>query len=314
MTMNFAKSVTEITPILGYIIFLFIAKLFLTWSFLVDIITFSIYVLGFDILAGYMGWISFGHVLWLGTGSYAFALFIRHINPNPLLALLSSLAIAASIGFIASFVALRKGGAYFALINLAFACLGFFLVTVPFKDITGGYEGIWVRMEPLPLLNLLDRDVYYGFLVLVFAVILFMYKRFAGSSFSYLLRAIKEDETRVEFLGYNTFRIKQIAYILSVTLSTLAGSLYSGAYGYASAVLMNPLRSAEVIVAALIGGSGTFYGALLGAFLFVALKDLASAMIVYWELFLGLTFVLLMSTIRGGVYSLIRKAIGGERA
>jgi branched-chain amino acid transport system permease protein len=308
--MNLTKFAKENSLIFGYVAFLFIMGFFLPLSFLVDIIIFSIYALGFDITCGYMGWLSLGQVLYLGVGAYTTALFIKYVNPNPFLALVCSLASGAFIGFILSFVVLRKGGPYFALLNLAFASVGYFFVLIPFKDFTGGNDGTWFRMESLPFLNLRDRNVYFTFLVTVFMVILIIYRRFASSSFSYLLRAIKGNETRVAFLGYNTFRIKVIAFVLSVTLSTLAGSLYSMAYGYASPSFMEPRRCGEVVVATLIGGTGTLYGVLLGSFIIIGLKDLISAFIVYWELFIGLIFVVMMLISRRGVYSLIVKVVG----
>lgn len=310
--MNFEKTVKEIIPIFGYIGSLYILRFFLPMSFLVDIIVFSIYALGFDITCGYMGWLSLGQVLYLGVGAYGTALFVKYVNPNPLLGLMFSLAVGAMIGFLISFVVLKKGGPYFALLNLSFAYIGYFLVLIPFKDITGGNDGTWFTIQPMPFLNLREREVYFTFLLTIFAVILILYKKFASSSFSYLLRAIKENESRVAFLGYNTSRIKTVAFVLSVTVSTLAGSLYALAYGYASPSFMEPRRCGEVVIAVLMGGTGTIYGVLLGSFLIIALKDLISSIILYWELFLGLLFLTMMFVFRGGFYRMLLKIVGRE--
>lgn len=296
--------------VVGFALFIIILKFFSPFSFLFDVITFGIFALGYDLLLGHLGWVSFGHLLYYGFGAYVNALSLKYVTTNPFIALLITMASSALLGLTLSFVLLRKGGAYFALLNLGFCALWHFMVVIPFKDYTGGNDGTWFKAESLPIVDVNNRWAYFYFLVIVLFVVTILYRKLISSPFGFILRAMKENEDRVRFLGYNVFRWKMYAFIISVVISALAGALYTLAYGYASPSFILPNRNGEIIVATLLGGSGTVLGPLIGALILTMLKDLISSVFFYWEFFVGIAFVFVMSFLSDGVWGRVIKIFG----
>ncbi len=173
-----------------------------------DFMIFCIFVLGFNILYGFMGRLSFGHMLYLGTGAYAITLFSEHVSQNPLLAILAGICAGALIGVIIGPVIVRTTGACFALINLAFDQVGYFLVLVAFSKYTGGEDGMSVYFSKMGFLDFGQKPVMFGFTLLCLLLTYYLLKKFTSSPYGILIKSIKENETRVKFLGYNTFNLQ----------------------------------------------------------------------------------------------------------
>ncbi|MBA4391632.1 MAG: branched-chain amino acid ABC transporter permease [Syntrophus sp. (in: bacteria)] len=270
-----------------------------------DFIIFCIFVLGFNILYGFMGRLSFGHMLYLGTGAYTMTIFSEHISQNPLLAILASIVAGALIGVILGPIIVRTTGACFALINLAFCQVGFFLVLVAFSRQTGGEDGMSANFSKLSFLNFGNKAVVFGFVLFCLLLTYYFLKKFTSSPFGVLIKSIKENETRVKFLGYNTFTYKWVTFIISTTISAFSGALSILNYGYVTPSFIDPTRAVEVIFAALIGGSGSLYGSIIGGVVYMTISNYLASYIPRWEMFLGFALLVVVFRLRTGVWGFI---------
>lgn len=271
-----------------------------------DFMVFCIFVMSFDLLYGYMGRLSFGQMLYLGTGVYVSTLFSLHFNPNPILSLMAGVAGGAIVAGILGLIVVGLEGASFALTNLAFNQVGFFLVGSAFQNITHGEDGISAGVEPWGFLDFANEHMAFGFVLLCLLFTFFMLRILTTSPYGILIRSIKENESRVKFLGYNTFFYKWLTFVLAGAVAAFAGTLYTLYIGFVSPVFIHPLNNVEVIFAALIGGAGNLFGALIGGVLFMTMKDTLSSYIPQWEWILGILLLVIVFWLRGGVTGLIR--------
>ncbi len=278
-----------------------------------DFAIFCIYVLGFNLLYGFMGRLSFGHPLFLGTGAYAVTLFSEHIAHNPLLAILAAIAAGALVGVILGPIIVRTTGACFALINLAFCQVGYFLVLVAFSKVTGGEDGMSAYFAKLSFPNFGSKGVVFGFVLFCLLLVYFFLKKFTMSPYGVLIRSIKENETRVKFLGYNTFLYKWVTFILSTAISAFAGALSIINYGYVTPSFIDPGRAVEVIFAALIGGSGSLYGSIVGGVVYMAISNYLASYIPRWEMFLGFALLVVVFRFRAGVWGFLVGLVSKRR-
>lgn len=271
-----------------------------------DFIIFCIFVLGFNLLYGYMGRLSFGHMLYLGVGAYTITLFAEHVSKNPFLALFASIIAGALIGVIIGPIIVRTTGACFALINLAFNQVGYFLALVAFSRWTGGEDGMSAYFNKLAYFDFGKKPVIFGFCLFSLLLTFFILKRLLSSPYGILIRSIKENETRVKFLGFNTVKYKWIAFIISTTISSFAGALSILNYGYVTPSFIDPTRAVEVIFATLIGGAGSLYGSILGGVLYMAISNYLASYLSRWEMFLGFALLIIVFRFRKGVWGYIK--------
>jgi len=267
-----------------------------------DFIIFCIFVLGFDLLYGHMGRLSFGHMLFFGSGAYAAGLLVRYATPNPLLAIFVGICGGALVGAILGPIVVRATGACFALINLAFNQVGYFLALVAFAKFTGGEDGLSLTFSKIPFLNIANPKVFFGFALFCLCLTYYFLKRLTSSPYGVLLRTIRENETRAQFIGYNTYRYKWVSFILSSSISAFAGALATINYGYVNPSFIDPTRNVEVIFAALIGGAGSLYGAILGGVSYMVISNYLARYIPRWEMFLGIALLLLVFKFREGIW------------
>lgn len=270
-----------------------------------DFIIFCVFVLAYDLLYGYMGRLSFGHMLYLGVGAYAAALSAEHISGNPLLAMLLALAAGAAVGFILAPIIMRTTGACFALINLAFNQLGFFLALIALAHWTGGEDGMAAFFNPVLGFDFGKPFNVFIFSLLCLMAVILLVKSLTRSPFGILLRTIKENETRSQFLGYNTSRYKKGAFVISTTLAAFAGALSILNYTFVTPSFIDPTRNVEVIFAALIGGAGSVYGAVVGGVSYMLISNYLPNYIQRWEMFLGIALLILVFRFREGVWGFL---------
>ncbi len=283
---------------LGFVIFGTATSILRTTDFII----FSIFVLGFDLLYGHMGRLSFGHMLFFGSGAYAAGLLVRYATQNPLLAILAGIGGGALAGGILGPVVVRATGACFALINLAFNQVGYFLALVAFAKFTGGEDGLSLTFSSTPFLDITRPKIFFGFALFCLCLTFYVLKRLTSSPYGILLRTIKENETRAQFIGYNTSRYKWITFTISSSISGLAGALATINYGYVNPSFADPTRNVEVIFAALIGGAGSLYGAVLGGFSYMVISNYLARYIPRWEMFLGFALLILVFKFREGIW------------
>lgn len=270
-----------------------------------DFIIFSIFVLAFNILYGFMGRLSFGHMLYLGSGAYGITLFTEHVSRNPILAIIASIFAGALIGAIIGPIIVRTTGACFALINLAFNQVGYFLAVVAFSKYTGGEDGMSVSFSKIGFIDFTNKPFKFGFVLCCLLITYYLLRKFTSSPYGILIKSIKENETRVKFLGYNTFNYKWITFIISTSLSAFAGALSIINYGYVTPSFIDPTRAVEVIFAALIGGAGSLYGAIIGGVIYMAISNYLASYIPRWEMFLGIALLVVVFRFRSGIWGYI---------
>lgn len=279
-----------------------------------DFIIFCIFVLGYNLLYGYMGRLSFGHMLYLGTGAYTITLFTEHVCKNPFLAILAGICAGALVGVILGPIIVRTSGACFALINLAFDQVGYFLVVVALSKYTGGEDGMSAYFSKVSFLDFGKKPVILGFVLFCLLLTYYLLKKFTSSPYGVLIKSIKENETRVKFLGYNTFGYKWLTFIISTSVSAFAGALSILNYGYVTPSFIDPSRAVEVIFATLIGGAGSLHGAIIGGVVYMAISNYLASYIPRWEMCLGFALLIIVFRFRSGIWGFISEKAGKRQA
>jgi branched-chain amino acid transport system permease protein len=272
-----------------------------------DFMIFCIFAMSFDLLYGYMGRLSFGQMLFLGTGAYCSGLFTKYISGNPLLAILIGIAVAGLLGMLLGLIIVRTTGACFALINLAFNHIGFFLVLSPLRNITRGEDGFGVTTSKLGFLNFGSRPIMFGFTLFCLLLVFCILRQLTSSPYGILIRSIKEDETRVRFLGYNTFVYKWLTFALAGSLAGLAGALTALNYNYVNPNAMDVHSNVGVVFACLIGGAGHLYGAIVGGVIYMVISNFLPIYIYRWEMFLGISLLIIVFRFRMGVWGYLQR-------
>jgi branched-chain amino acid transport system permease protein len=267
-----------------------------------DFIIFCIFVLGFDLLYGHMGRLSFGHMLYFGAGAYGITLFAEHVSRNPILAVAAGIGAGALVGLALGPIIVRTTGACFALINLAFNQIGYFLAVVALAKYTGGEDGMSASFARLGPLDFGRKPVMFGFALACLLLTFYFLRRLTASPYGLLVKSIKENEVRVKFLGYDTFRYKWGTFVISAGISGFAGALAILNYAYVTPSFMDPNRNVEVIFASLIGGPGSLYGALTGGVLYMSISNYLASYIPHWEMFLGIALLIAVFRFRKGVW------------
>lgn len=280
---------------------LIVAPFFTYPLFLMQVMCFALFACAFNLLIGYGGLLSFGHALYFGWASYLSAHAAKIWGFNPEFAILTGTLTAALCGFLAGSLAIRRQGIYFAMITLALAQMMYF-VALRMK-FTGGEDGIQAvpRGHLFGVIDLSNETAMYVFVMVVFLAGFLLIYRIIHSPFGEVLKAIRENEPRAISLGYKTDRYKLIAFILSATLAGLAGSTKAITLQIASLTDVNWPMSGEVVLMTLVGGLGTIFGPVVGAFIILAMQFKLSAVGEWVLVIQGIIFVTCVLLFRRGV-------------
>jgi len=269
--------------------------------FLMQVMCFALFACAFNLLIGYVGLLSFGHALYFGWASYLSAYSAKVWGFPPELAILTGTVTAAICGLIAGSLAIRRQGIYFAMITLALAQMMYFFALQ--AKFTGGEDGIQAvpRGHLFGIFNLKNEMTMYAVVLVIFlAGFLFIY-RIIHSPFGEVLKAIRENETRAISLGYKTDRYKLVAFVLSATLAGVAGATKAIVLQLASLTDVNWPMSGEVVLMTLVGGLGTIFGPVAGAFVILVMQ-FKLAPIGEWVLVIqGAIFVACVLLFRRGI-------------
>ena len=278
-----------------------------------EIMIFAIAVVGFDILIGYTGYVSFGQALFFGGGAYSAAFAVEYLSLSFLPAVVGAVTLCVLLAGVVGALSFRRRGVYFALLTLAFAQM-FWTMGFIWPDFTGGNEGFSFDRPALDLgvaeFSMAGNVPMYAFTFVVVALALFLAVRIVESPYGQVLKAIRENEERVEFLGYNTFRYKLLSFVVAGGYAALAGALYAMFTQFSFLNLLFWHQSGDILMMVLIGGLGTIYGPVLGVFLFILLRDYLSAIIPEWPLVLGIVFVLVILFSPDGLVGVYRRLRG----
>ncbi|HUJ00562.1 MAG TPA: branched-chain amino acid ABC transporter permease [Usitatibacter sp.] len=268
--------------------------------FLMQALCFALFACAFNLLLGFGGLLSFGHAMFLGMAGYVSAYAAKTWGLTPELAILAGTATATALGVVSGLIAIRRQGIYFAMITLALAqMVYFFCLQAPF---TGGEDGIQTgpRGKLLGLLPLNGLAMYYTVFV-IFALGFFLIHRVIHSPFGQVLKAIRDNEARAVSLGYRTERYKLAAFIMSAALSGLAGATKAIVFQQASLTDVHWTMSGEVVLMTLVGGLGTVFGPVVGAFVLVAMESYLSELGSWFTVAEGVIFVACVLAFRRGI-------------
>ncbi len=261
-----------------------------------EIVIWMIYALGYNLLLGYAGLPSFGHGAFYGVGAYGFGLMQKQVFANLWLDLTGAVLVAVLLGaLVASFVSHRRG-IYYALLTIAFGQIVWF-VAIKWHSVTGGEDGL-LNLRRLPAefgftgISLQSNDALFAFTLVVFALVVIGLWRLAHSPFGRVLQAIRQNETRAAFAGYNVWLYKWLAFVISSAIAGVAGALFAMAQQSAYPNVMSLHQSGFVVMMVLVGGGlVSFWGPVLGAVFFILARDLLGAYTETWLLWYGLLFM-----------------------
>ena len=276
--------------------------------FLMKLLCFAMFACAFNLLLGFTKMLSFGHAAYFGASAYVTGWLVTVQGWGTIEGILGGVAVALLLGLVIGAIAVRRQGIYFAMITLALAQLVFFVCLQ--ADFTGGENGL----QGIPRGSLFglvglgnDRTMYY-FVLAVFVAVYVLIRRIVHSPFGQVLKAIRANEPRAVSLGYKVDRYKLMAFVMSASLSGLAGSLKALVLGFVTLSDVSQGNSGEVILMTLLGGSGTFLGPVIGANVVVTLQEYLSDLVGAWvSVIIGAIFVVCVLIFRRGFVGEIQR-------
>src|SRR5579863_6327837 len=269
--------------------------------FVMQALCFALLACAFNLLIGYGGLLSFGHAMFLGTAGYVSAHALKVWGVAPELGILSGTAAAAGLAVITGLVAIRRQGIYFAMITLALSQLLYFIyLQTPFTHGEDGIQGV-PQGYLFGFLNLAKPTVLYYVILAGFLLGFLLIFRTINSPFGEVLKSIRENEQRAISLGYKTDQYKLLAYILSGTLAGFAGALKVFVAQNASLTDVEVAMSGLIVLMTLVGGLGTVFGPVVGAFVIVATQQYLAGFGQWVTVIQGVIFVVCVLTFRRGV-------------
>lgn len=272
----------------------------------INILIFGLYAVGFNLLFGYTGMLSFGHAAFLGVGSYLCGITIVSFGWPWWAAIGAGVAASALVGLLMGYLAIRTRGIYFSMVTLALAQIVYYAFYKA-ERWTGGENGLrGIRVEAIELggfkldfLNPLSK--YYVILAFV-AAALWAVSRVLNSPFGAVIEAIRENEKRTAACGYDVARAKLLVFVLSATVCGLAGALRALHLSIVPIDSLHYLQSGQAVMMCLLGGMGTFFGPFVGAGMFLYLEDVTTAITSHWMAAVGLIFMVFVLFFPKGVW------------
>ncbi len=282
-------------------------------------LVFGIAVLGFNLLLGYTGLLSFGHSAYFGAGPYTVAFMVKYLKVASMeLFLAGSVIISVVISLVFGVVCVRYTRIFFGILTLALSQV---LWSLAFKFfwVTGGTDGLRIPTPSLlgaaPLADKMEflAFQYYYYVLAVFAVCVIVMWVIVHSPFGKALQAIRDNETRAEFIGIRIRRYRLIAFVVSGAFAGVAGALWAPLNGLATPDVLVWTFSGEIVFMAVLGGFHNFIGPIVGAVAFTYLKTYAVGFTVYWQLLLGTVLVVLVLALPKGIMGMVELLVARVR-
>lgn len=283
----------------------------------IEMVIFAIFAMGFNLLLGYTGILSFGHAAFFGLAGYAMGLILIHLKIPILLGMLFGIVLSTVTAILIGLLIIRKTGIYFAMLTIAFGQM-FFFIASRWKDFTGGEDGLTniprdvVGIPGLFSIPIVEPLQFYYFVAVIFFLAAIVKYKLIHSHFGQVLKTIRENETRARMVGYNVQRYKLASFIISAIYAAVAGTLYGLFLNYMFPQTLDWIRSGDVVIMALVGGMGTFFGPIIGAGVIVALRVLVSIYakiggLVFWQFFMGIIFLIFVLFFPKGIWGFFEK-------
>lgn len=269
--------------------------------FVMQALCFALFACAFNLLIGYGGLLSFGHAMFLGTAGYVTAHTLKIWGVSPELGVLLGVAASGALSVVTGLIAIRRQGIYFAMITLALSQLLYFIyLQTPFTHGEDGIQSV-PKGRMFGVLDLTDTMTLYYVILVVFLLGFLLIYRIINSPFGEVLKSIRENEQRAISLGYKTDQYKLLAYILSGTLAGLAGAIKVFVAQNASLTDVHWTMSGEVVLMSLVGGLGTVFGPVVGAFVIIGMQQYLAGFGQWVTVIQGVVFVVCVLTFRRGV-------------
>ncbi|MCG6203370.1 branched-chain amino acid ABC transporter permease [Rhodopseudomonas sp. HC1] len=269
--------------------------------FVMQGLCFALLACAFNLLIGYGGLLSFGHAMFLGTAGYVTAHALKVWDLSPELAIIVGTAAALGLSVITGLIAIRRQGIYFAMITLALSQLLYFIyLQAPFTHGEDGIQGI-PQGKMFGVIDLQNATTLYFMILAGFLLGFLIIYRAINSPFGEVLKAIRENEPRAISLGYKTDQYKLMAFILSGTLAGFAGALKVFVAQNASLTDVHWSMSGEIVLMTLVGGLGTIFGPVVGAFVIIAMQQYLAGFGQWVTVIQGVIFVACVLTFRRGI-------------
>jgi len=288
-------------------------------SLATQVLIYGLFALGFNLLYGHTGLLSFGSAAYWGLGGYGAGIALAKLKLGSLWAALGMGLLAATVGgAVIGFFCLRRRGIYFAMLTLAFAQLLYF-VGFHLADVTGGDDGLrGITVPPLVLPGLtipLDQSTtfYYFSLALVILAVAGL-KRILDSPFGAVLQAIRENSDRAAACGYDINRVKLLSFVFSSLFMGLAGALDALRLTVVPIESLHWSTSGQVVIMTLLGGAGTFFGPFVGAAAYLVLEDRISVFTESWPLVIGAIFMTFVLFLPKGIWGTLLARLNASRA
>jgi branched-chain amino acid transport system permease protein len=275
----------------------------------INILIFGLFAMGFNLLFGYMGLLSFGHAAFLGIGSYFTGVGIAHYGLPWGAAILVGVIGAAIGGLIIGFLAIRTRGIYFSMVTLALGQIVYYIFYKA-ESLTGGENGLrGVRVDPFNIFGIpvdfLNPMVKY-YIILFFVVIaIWLISRILNSPLGAVMEAIRENEKRAAACGFDVAKTKLLVFVLSAGVCGLAGSLRALHLSIVPIDSLHYLQSGQAVMMSILGGMGTFFGPFVGAAVMLYLEDVVTTFTKHWMAVVGLVFMFFVLFFPKGIWGTI---------
>ncbi|MEM1546931.1 MAG: branched-chain amino acid ABC transporter permease [Candidatus Methanomethylicia archaeon] len=287
-------------PIFNDRFMLYLASLFMIYT---------LFSMAYNIMFGYAGLLSFGHSLFFATGAYGTAIFILRVFDDSIVGLLVGASLATGLALAVGLLTLRHGKIYFAMLTLAFTML-FYALLFKWRSFTGGSDGLAGISRRCFIGSMLQLEVFYYFIFIIFLVLMWTLYVLDRSNLGLIIKALGSNEERVEFSGHSIVRYRMISFLISGSISGVAGSLYALLIRVVTPDLAYWTTAAEPLIMTLLGGSGYFLGPLVGSLIFVAITTAVARIAEMWQLILGMVLISILLGFRGGIMGVISKVWG----
>ncbi len=286
-------------------------------TFYIDLVSrmliLAIAAVSLNLVLGYGGMISFGHAAYLGIGAYCVGIPAYYDVYDASVHIPLAIVMGAAFALVTGAISLRTKGVYFIMITMAFSQMVYFsLVSL---EEYGGDDGLVIYSRSELPLNLgfwefnMENDIHLYYLIFASLVgALLLVSRLVGSRFGMVIRGAKDNERRMQAIGYDTYRYRLTCYVISGALCSYAGALLGNFTSFISPEMMTWARSGELIFMVVLGGTASLFGPVLGAFAFLMAEETLSSLTDYWHLYFGPILIIVVLFARGGIHGLLGMA------
>jgi branched-chain amino acid transport system permease protein len=307
-------------PVLVFFLFFAVFPFLVPYRALAtQVLIYGLFALGFNLLYGYTGLLSFGHAAYWGLGAYGAGIALAKLKLGSVwLALGMGLLTAVVGGAVIGFFCLRRRGIYFAMLTLAFAQLLYF-IGFHLAGVTGGDDGLrGIAVAPLGLgpfsVRIDSSTAFYYFALAIVGLAVAGLTRILDSPFGALLQAIRENPDRATACGYDVTRVKHLSFVFSALFAGLAGALDALRLTVVPIESLYWTTSGQVVIMTLLGGAGTFFGPFVGALTYLVLEDRLSTFTESWPLVVGAVFMVFVLFLPRGIWGTLLGGLHGRQS